>query len=215
MTTNVPDGGHNAASENLLDFLKSTLNGMEGKIVNGEEKITLGDLFTALHERAFGMLLFLLAAPCCLPFVYILPQIVALPMLLLAGQMAAGRDAPWLPSSLANRDFPKASMLDTVSRMDKYLGWLGAITHKRLPAITGEMGSRVVGALLLIPTASILVPLPLTNTIPGFGVAVAAFGLIERDGLLVILGLLIGLGWVLLLLTGGLAVLSALVSLLQ
>ncbi|MEO1426338.1 MAG: exopolysaccharide biosynthesis protein, partial [Pseudomonadota bacterium] len=54
-------------------------------------------------------------------------------------------------------------------------------------------------ALLLIPCASILVPLPSTNTAPGIGVTIAAIGLIERDGLLVIFGLTLGLAWVLLL----------------
>lgn len=215
MTVELPETDQGPASENLLDFLRRTLHGMEGAVTEGEETITLGGLFNALHERAFGILLFVLAAPCCLPFVYILPQVVALPMLLLAGQMAIGKDAPWLPESLATRRFPKKSLLDTVDRMDRYVGWLGAITHKRWPALTGEMGSRVVGALLLIPTASILVPLPLTNTIPGIGVAIASFGLLERDGLLVVLGLLIGLGWVLLLLTGGMAVIGALFALFQ
>ena len=57
---------------------------------------------------------------------------------------------------------------------------------------------------MLIPAASILVPLPSTNTAPGVGVALAALGLIERDGVLVILGLAIGFAWVTLLLFLGL-----------
>ena len=52
---------------------------------------------------------------------------------------------------------------------------------------------------MLVPTASILLPLPSTNTVPGIGVAIASLGLIERDGLLVILGLFIGFLWVALL----------------
>ncbi|MEL6212508.1 MAG: exopolysaccharide biosynthesis protein, partial [Pseudomonadota bacterium] len=73
------------------------------------------------------------------------------------------------------------------------------IARPRLRAVTGDIGVRVVGALLLLPTASILIPLPSTNTVPGIGVAVAALGLIERDGLLVIGGLFLGLLWIALL----------------
>jgi hypothetical protein len=40
--------------------------------------------------------------------------------------------------------------------------------------------------------------------VPGIGVAVASLGIIERDGVLVIVGLLIGLVWVTLLLFLGL-----------
>ncbi|MEM9842739.1 MAG: exopolysaccharide biosynthesis protein, partial [Pseudomonadota bacterium] len=47
----------------------------------------------------------------------------------------------------------------------------------------------------------ILVPLPSTNTIPGIGVAIVAFGLMSRDGRLVILGLIIGSLWVTLLIS--------------
>jgi hypothetical protein len=46
-----------------------------------------------------------LALPCCLPFVYLIPQIVALPILVLTGQMASGRHVPWLPEKLNTRDF--------------------------------------------------------------------------------------------------------------
>jgi len=41
-----------------------------------------------------------------------------------------------------------------------------------------------------------LLPFPMTNTVPGFAVALASFGLIQRDGLLVIGGLVLGTAWV-------------------
>ncbi|MCI5048515.1 MAG: exopolysaccharide biosynthesis protein [Aquisalinus sp.] len=159
-------------------------------------KASLGALVEALDERAYGMMLLLLALPCCLPFVYLLPQIVALPMLALAAQMALGKEAPWLPAGLAKREFQVSMMKGTVSRAERYLGWVERITHPRLTALSDGVGMRITGALLLIPCASILVPLPLTNSTPGIGVAIASVGLIERDGLLIILGLLIGLLWV-------------------
>lgn len=159
----------------------------------------LGDLIDQLDERAFGLMLLLLALPCCLPFVYLLPQVVALPMLALAAQMAAGRQHPWLPARLHERQFSVVAFQKVVARSEKYLGWIERFARPRLGPVTGDMGARIVGVLLLIPTASILVPLPSTNTVPGIGVAIAALGLIERDGLLVILGLLIGFFWVALL----------------
>lgn len=163
----------------------------------------LGDVVERLDERAFGLLLLLLALPCTLPFVYILPQIVALPMLALAAQMAWGRQSPWLPRALEERRFSIPAFTSVIDRAAKYVGWFEALARPRLTALTGRLGARVVGALLLIPAVSILTPLPSTNTVPGIGVAIAALGLIERDGLLVILGLLIGIGWVGLLLFFG------------
>ena len=157
---------------------------------------TLGDLLEALDERAFGLLILILALPCCLPFVYILPQIVALPILFLAGQLALGKTSPWLIDGLRERAFPINTLKQTVGRAAKYLGWAERLVARRLTFLTRGIGVRIVGALLLIPAASILVPLPMTNTMPGIGVAIVALGLIERDGLAVLGGLIIGLIWV-------------------
>lgn len=181
-------------------------------ILHGAEKdadgnISLGALSDAMEERAFALLLLILALPCCLPFVYLLPQIVALPMAFLAWQMARGRRSPWLPERLRDRKLPVRGLLDITARVKRYAGWLEKLAHPRLTGLTGAGGMRMLGILLIIPTISILVPLPLTNTTPGIGVAIASAGLIERDGLFVILGLLIGLGWVLLLVIGGPALL--------
>ena len=169
-----------------------------------EPQARLGDLVDRLDERAFGLMLLLLALPCCVPFIYILPQIVALPMLALAGQMAMGRPHPWLPASLHEREFTPSAFQQVVARSEKYLGWIEHFARPRLKVVTDNFGARIVGALMLVPIASILVPLPSTNTVPGIGVAIASLGLIERDGLLVILGLLIGFIWVALLVFFGL-----------
>jgi hypothetical protein len=174
--------------------------------------ISLGALSDLMEERAFGLLLLVLALPCCLPFVYILPQLVALPMVVLATQMAAGRRAPWLPETLRKRRLPVAALLDVVKRAQRYGGWLERFAHPRFPGFTGDRATRIIGALLIVPCLSILVPLPLTNTVPGIGVALTAIGLIERDALFVVFGLLIALIWVAILVIGGPALIYLLVN---
>ena len=207
-----PPRGATAKLESVIEALgreRRSDAAVEGQdATQADVHVTLGDLSDRMEERAYGLLLLVLALPCCLPFVYLLPQIVALPMLVLAGQMALGRPAPWLPGSLRRRSFPLSSMRDVVGRAKRYLGWFEQLAHPRLLALTEPFGARLVGALLLVPAASILVPLPMTNTVPGIGVAIASVGLIERDGLLILLGLLIGFAWVSLLIFGGQAALA-------
>lgn len=185
-----------------IAFLRGILSELKGSAKADSEEAqtaTLGDVITRLDERAFGMMLLLLALPCCLPFIYLLPQIVALPMLALAGQLALGRHAPWLPAKLKNRNFQIHHFEGVLERSDKYLGVIERFAKPRLTFLTDQPGIRVIGVLLIIPTASILIPLPSTNTVPGIGVAIASLGLIERDGILILLGLMIGLCWVALL----------------
>ena len=180
-------------SQTAFDRIDSVLE----EVAHADEaRMTLGDLAEALKERAFGLMLLALALPCCLPFVYLIPQIVALPMLVLTGQMAAGRHVPWLPERLKARTFDVSTMRDVVARGKRWFGWAEHIARPRLLVLSGPRASRLIGALLAIPCASILVPLPSTNTVPGIGVAIASIGLIERDGLMILAGLTIGLAWV-------------------
>lgn len=195
----------------LLDDVLSQLQSAHGD----DAKISIGELTDALDARAYGVILLLMALPCCLPFVYILPQIVAFPMLFLAWQMAAGRTKVWLPENLRKRQFGISLLSATVSRARPWLKKFELIAGPRIRVLSEGIGLRIVGSLLLIPCASILIPLPLTNSVPGLGVSIASVGLIERDGLLIIVGLAIGLIWVLALIIGGQAALSFLFNFIQ
>jgi hypothetical protein len=200
--TKPPMRGATRVLHDILDNLRAAApeNAASGATAEAAEPTAaLGDVVDRLDERAFGFLLLLLALPCTLPFVYVLPQIVALPMLALAAQMAMGGRHPWLPKKLHDRRFSIPAFARVLARAEKYGGWIERLATPRLRPVTGHLANRIVGGLLLVPLASILTPLPLTNTVPGIGVAVAALGLIERDGVLVIGGLVIGFVWVFLL----------------
>ncbi len=161
-----------------------------------EEGFSLREIFDKLDESAFGAGLFLLALPCCIPFLYGVPQVVALPMLVLAGQMVMGREEPWIPEALAARKIDRKGLVQMATGGRKWLGWIETIVRPRLSVITGARSERVIGAFLFGFCCSILVPLPMTNTVPGFAVAVASFGLMQKDGLAVIAGLVIGTVWI-------------------
>ena len=80
------------------------------------ETVTLDWVLRQLNERAFGLFLLVLALPCCIPFLYGIPQVVALPLMFVSAQILLGRQVPWLPSRLAAR---------TVTSAD-----LGALAHR-------------------------------------------------------------------------------------
>jgi hypothetical protein len=196
------DKGLNLMNETVFTSLRKILHTYRKKHPDRED-MSLGELFDAMEERAFGLLLLLLALPCCLPFVYLLPQIVALPMLLLTSQLALGRHTPYLPHKIRARRMSLSGLEDVINRADKMFGWMARLAGERLRLLSQPYATRIIGALLMIPCASILVPLPSTNTVPGIGVTLAAIGLIERDGWLILAGLIVGLFWVGLLVIGG------------
>lgn len=161
-----------------------------------EDGFSLRAIFDQLDESAFGAGLFLLALPCCIPFLYGVPQVVSLPMMALAAQMAMGREQPWMPDKLGDRKIDRKGLTQMAAGGRKWLGWIERIVRPRFTVITGKRSERVIGLFLCVFCASILVPLPMTNTVPGFAVAIASFGLMQKDGLMVIAGLVIGTAWV-------------------
>lgn len=167
-----------------------------------EEGLTLGAFSDALGERVFGALLFALAIPVCMPFLYGVPQVVALPMMAIAVQMAGGRAHPWMPRSFRNRQLDKPGLVRIATWSRKWFGWLEALARPRLSFLSGPTAERLVGGVFILFCASILVPLPATNTTPGIAIAIASIGLITRDGLLVLAGLVLGVFWVSLLVVG-------------
>lgn len=158
--------------------------------------VTLDWILSQLHERAFGLFLLVLALPCCIPFLYGIPQIVALPLMFVSAQILLGRKFPWLPSKLGTRTVSVDGLKNLASRARPWLKRIEAVSRPRQVALTQAPLDRVVGLALVLFSASILVPLPGTNTVPGFAVVVVSMGLLQRDGLLVIFGALLGTAWI-------------------
>lgn len=67
------------------------------------------------------------------------------------------------------------------------------ILKPRLSFITSLLAERIIGVFILIFSSSILMPIPLSNLIPGLGVLIISFGLMGKDGLIVIFGITVGI----------------------
>jgi len=174
------------------------------------QTVTLGWIVDHLNERAFGLVLLVLALPCCIPFLYGIPQIVALPLMFVAGQIVIGRRSPWLPAKLGARTVTKAALQNLAHRAGPWLRKIEAVSRPRLTALSRPPFDRVVGIGLVLFSASILVPLPGTNTVPGLAVVVVSMGLLQRDGLLVLAGLALGTIWIATLILAGATLISLL-----
>lgn len=167
------------------------------------DTVTLDWVLHHLNERAFGLFLLVLALPCCIPFLYGIPQVVALPLMLVSVQILMGRRSPWLPSKLGGRTVSKEGLHSLSERAGPWLRKIEAISRPRLTALSRPPLDRLVGLGLVLFSASILVPLPGTNSVPGVAVVIISMGLLQRDGLLILLGLVLGTAWIATLIIAG------------
>jgi hypothetical protein len=158
------------------------------------ERVSLGEMVDAFDSRAYGPLIVLFAAPNVLPVA--LPGISAVlgaPLLLLTAQLMLGLHRPWLPGVLRRRSLKRSSFESLVGRIVPRLVRLEAMVRPRLLPLTGAWGQRLIGAVGVLLAATIFLPVPFGNAIPGVALVLMALGLLSRDGLAVVVGGLVGL----------------------
>jgi hypothetical protein len=169
--------------------------------ISGPDGLTLREIRDRLDERAFGLMILILAIPCLVPALYGVPQIVGIPILLLAGQMLAGRVEPWLPEAALKRRVSKAWLDRMADFATRRMRWFERFSRPRLTVFAEGWAERVVGLFMILATVTIV--LPLTNTIPSVALTLLAVGLVQRDGLFVAAGAAVATGWAMALATVG------------
>ena len=155
-------------------------------------RISLADLVEAMHGRAFGALLLIFAFPNAIPAIPGTSSILGLPLLFLATQMMMGKPV-WLPKVVSLRSMTRDDFANLVDRVNPWLEWADRFTEPRLQSFSDPWALRVLGAFCLILTIVLVLPIPLGNMLPGIAICLIALGVLERDGLWIAGGVLVGL----------------------
>lgn len=159
------------------------------------DDISLGELISILQERGFGLLMMVLVLPNCVP-IPVPPgvsTIFSIPLAFLAVQMVLGRHTPWLPKWLKSKTIKRATLAAMVAKLSPKLKFVEKLLKPRLSFFISPVGERLIGLFWLLCTMSIAVPLPMTNFVPGMGILLVSLGLLNRDGLIILVGMIIGL----------------------
>jgi hypothetical protein len=178
--TGIPYDGRRSIREMLAELLAR----------HREDEIVLGDILAFLGERAFGALLLVLALPMATPLSAIpgVSSVFGLPMVVICAQLMLGYPRPLLPAALARRTVRRDVLARAVERADPWLVRIERAVHPRLPALTGPMAERAIGAVCTFMATLLALPIPGANQPPALAVTLFAVGLLERDGVFAILG---------------------------
>jgi hypothetical protein len=170
--------------------ISGVLSSIAGK---SDDRLTVADVVGVLRDRAFALLIVLLGLPNCLPMPPPIPLVCGLLLALVAAQIAAGRSAPWLPHALLRRSIPQADVSRAVARALPVLQRLERWSKPRIAFLESPVAFRLIGFLLIAFALGLLVAAPVIGQIPlGIAVCLVGLGLVERDGVLVVGGTLIG-----------------------
>lgn len=161
---------------------------MSALTASDSERVAIEDLLSALDRRAFGVVLLLVALVNCVPLPPGISTLMGIPVFLLGLQMVLARRQPWLPAALRRRTLRRADLVAGLSRIERWLRRVERLSKPRLPAVAALMVPRLTGAVVVVLSLYIMMPLVFTNIPPALAVAFIAIGLIENDGLMLALG---------------------------
>lgn len=158
-----------------------------------QSEIKLGEVLALAGERIFGFLFVILSLPSALPIPapgYSIP--FGILMFLLAIQLIAGAQVPWLPEKMMHGSMKLERIQKIVKAGIPWLKRIEAISRPRMTYVcTTLIGKASIGIAIALMSISMMIPIPGTNTLPAIGIFATAFGLQEDDGFISLGGLAI------------------------
>lgn len=152
------------------------------------EAVSLGDALDYSGARIHGAAILLMSLPECIPLpIPSFGAILGVPLLIASAHLTVFGEGSNLPGRARRIQFPP----QMIALMARYLvGPLARaerLSHDRLSALGRR--ERLVGALCTLMSIILLLPVPLMNVPPAIVLVVLSWGLLQRDGLFVAIGI--------------------------
>lgn len=159
------------------------------------QPLTLGDLLDSVGRRSYGPLLLLIGLFAVSPATAIpgMTWLTAALTLVVAGQMAIGLPTIWLPKAALNVRIGRRAVRDGVEKSRPAARWIDHLLRKRLTFLSNPPFVNIV-ALMCVAAALITFPLgliPLLPLIPGIAIVSFGLGMTARDGVWLLLGMIV------------------------
>jgi hypothetical protein len=158
----------------------------------GPERISLDHILTRLSDRAFGIILVVLAAPNLLPMPPGVSTVLGLLIFLVAVQVLLGRHRLWVPASLRRRSIARQAFQRIVKRFAPLLERIERLCRPRALWVTAGPTERLLGLVTILLAIVIAVPIPFIGQAPpAIVIGILSVSMIERDGVLVLAGIVL------------------------
>ncbi|MDF2605011.1 exopolysaccharide biosynthesis protein [Sphingomonas sp.] len=168
------------------------------ELANEKDEVSLGQTIEAFGNRSYAPFLVILPLIDISPVGSIpgLPTLLALVIVLTAGQLLFGRKHMWLPGFLANRSLKSEKVAKAVKKLRPMAERMDKWFHGRLPALTQGPMVRVAAAAIIVLTLAVppLELLPMATTAPMAAIAAFGMALLVKDGLLMIVAFVAAAG---------------------
>lgn len=155
-------------------------------------KLTLDQLMQLAGSRGPAFLMLFL---CLLSMIFsIVPgvsTVIGLPLLLLSGQMALGREKLKLPRWLGRKALDHTTLVQGLMKRLELVHRIERLIKPRLGVLCHGGPLRFVGLVGVICAIVLSLPIPLMNFPPTLAVFLMALGVLGGDGLVVLSGIVV------------------------
>ena len=151
-------------------------------------RVTVGEIAEVFGGRAMGGLLLIFGLACTLPLPPGGTTIFGAPLVLLAPQLAIGARAPWLPAKVRAASIDTQALRNGLPKAMPWMKRVEAVSRPRLTFMFGAVGERLIGVICTVLALVLILPIPLGNILPAAAVTVLSLALVQRDGVVALLG---------------------------
>lgn len=157
---------------------------------NKESSTKISELLADFHENGFLLTMIFFALPVAIPLPYPpgFTTIMGTPLLILSLQMLFGYRQVSLPSKINNYMVSNDLLIKISSKILPILKFTEKYIKPRYKFAKSVYCEQFVGLISLICSISVIIPLPLTNALPSTGIIIMSLGLLNRDGLTILVG---------------------------
>jgi hypothetical protein len=162
---------------------------IEDIAVKDDPRLYLGELVNAFGERGFGaLMLFFGLLSVAIGIIPGTTTILGAPLLLMGVQLAIRRDQLWLPQWALRRWIERETYRVGVARVLPRLRQIERLSRPRLSIMTSELSEVLIGIATVILAFILILPIWGGNLVPALIISTFGFGLLQRDGLAILLG---------------------------
>lgn len=159
------------------------------------DRIAVADVIETLGQRSFASLMLIFALICASPASAIpgLTAITAVILFFLLVQMVIGRKSVWLPGVVTRRHMSTAKLCDGIAWLRRPVRFVERLLKPRLVFLFYRPWfwlplCPILGLTLFMPFMEFI---PMSGSLAGGVVALFAAGLLTRDGVLVVVSLVL------------------------
>ncbi|PDS39318.1 exopolysaccharide biosynthesis protein [Rhizobium anhuiense] len=154
--------------------------------------LSIGEALEAMGPTSIAFTILFLAIPALTPIPGPFGMVFGTALALVSLQIVAGGRKVWLPAIIRDRrvssvafDLIVGHAVPVIARVEKL------VRVGRLQALTGRTVQALLGIPVFLLAVVIALPIPFGNILPVLSLVVLAVALMERDGLVTLIGLLL------------------------